>query len=167
LLPLSEILAELFQQRPRTIGKLTRPEGKNLSEKLIPNIMSPHILLLVFNSQTRDYLSGLLTESEYCPVLMKDSEELLRSLKEKEFNLIFIDCFAVTNYGTRILSRIKVACQNCRIIILCNKDHLQDRAHRELIKEVMSIGVYACILEPYEDWEVLSLLSYSGKRGAR
>ena len=160
LLPLSDRFAELFQHGPRITGKLPQPERKNLREKPIAKNKPTPILLLVGNSQTRDYLSGLLAENNYFPLLMTDSEELLHSLKEKQFAIILIDCSAVTNYGTRILSKVKVACELCRIIIFCDKEHLRDKLHRELIKEVMNIGVYACILAPYKDWEVLSLVSY-------
>lgn len=81
-------------------------------------------------------------------------------LKEKQFAIVLIDCGAVTNYGTGILSKVKVACDLCRIIIFCDQAHLRDKLHRELIKEVMNIGVYACIMAPYKDWEVLCLVSY-------
>ena len=160
LLPLSTRFAELFQQGPRITGKLPQPERKNLREKPIAKNMPTPILLLVGNSQTRDYLSGLLAENNYSPLLMTNPDELLHSLKENQFAIILIDCNAVTAYGTRILSKIKVACELCRIIIFCDKEHLGDKAHRELIKEIMDIGVYACILAPHKDWEVLSLVSY-------
>jgi DNA-binding NtrC family response regulator len=157
---LSNRFAELFLQGPRITGKLYQPERHNLREKPIAKHKRTPILMLVGNSQTRDYLSGLLAENNYFPFLMTDSAELLHSLKEKKFAIILIDCRAVTNYGTRILSKIKVSCPRCRIINFCDKEHLRDQAHRELIKEVMDIGVYACILAPYQDWEVLSLVSY-------
>jgi DNA-binding response OmpR family regulator len=118
------------------------------------------ILLLVGNSRTRDYLSSLLSENNYSPLLMTDPEELLRSLKGKEAAIILIDCRAVSSFGTRMLSKIKVSCRLCRIIIFCDREHLCDKRHRELIKETLAIGVYACILSPYKEWEVLSMVSH-------
>ena len=33
------------------------------------------------------------------------------------------------------------------------------REHRrELIKEAMDLGVFACILAPYEEWEVMTII---------
>jgi len=116
--------------------------------------------MLVGNSQTRDYLSSLLAENNYFPVLVTDPDELLHSLKEKQFAIILIYCSAIIYYGTRILSKIKVCCRLCRIIIFCDRQHLCDKVHREFIKEVMNIGVYACILAPYKEWEVLTMFSY-------
>jgi superfamily II DNA/RNA helicase len=160
LLPRSDIFAELFQYRQRKPGKLPQLERKNPKEKPIAKNKSTPILLLVGNNQTRDYLSRLLAENNYFPLLMTNPDELLHSLKENHFAIILIDCSAVTAYGTRILSKIKVACRCCRIIIFCDKKHLCDKLHRELIKEVLNIGVYACILAPYKEWEVLSIFTY-------
>ena len=159
LLPNSSGFAGLFQPEPRITGKFPQPERKNSREKPIAQNKPTPILLLVGNSQTRDYLSCLLAENNYFPLLMTDPEELLHALKGRQFAIILIDCSAVTSYGIRILSKIKVSCQRCRIIIFCDKEHLRDKSHRVLIKEVLNIGVYACILAPYQEWEVLSMFS--------
>ena len=160
LLALSGIFAELFQNAQKITGKPSQRQRKNPREKPIAKNKPTPILLLVGNSQIRDYLSSLLAENNYSPLLMTDPEELLHSLKDKQFAIILMDCGAVTSYGTRILSKIRVSCRPCRIIIFCDKEHLHDTWHRELIKEVLNIGVYACILAPYKEWEVLSMFSY-------
>jgi signal recognition particle receptor subunit beta len=120
----------------------------------------------VGNGRTRDSLSSLLAENNYFPLLMMDPEELLQSLQGKVFAIILIDCRAVSSFGTRILSKIKVACRLCRIIIFCDKEHLFDKRHREFIKEILGIGVYACILAPYKEWDVLvwSLTAINGQQ---
>ncbi len=140
-------------------GKLPlEPEisGKNPAE----GQKRPPILLFVGNIQTQVSLCTLLSENNYSPLSVKDPEELLDLLKEKHFAIILIDCSAITLYGPRILFKIKVACQACRIIIFCDKAHLCEKPHRELIKDILKIGVYACILAPYKEWEVLSMLSF-------
>ena len=91
---------------------------------------------------------------------MADQQELLRTLKKKQFATVMIDCGAVSVYGAGIISKIKVACRQSRIIIFCDKTHLADSQHREFIKEILAIGVYACIVAPYKGWEVISLSSY-------
>ena len=91
---------------------------------------------------------------------MADQMELLRELKKNQFATILIDCEAVTFNGIGIISKIKVACRNSHIIIFCDKSHLADSQHRELIKEILAIGVYACIMAPFKGWEVISLVSY-------
>jgi hypothetical protein len=154
------MFAEFFQNRPRINGKPSELERQKPRRKPTAKPKPAPIMLLVGNGRTRESLSNLLAENNYFPLLMTDPEELLQSLQGKEFAIILIDCRAVSSFGTRILSKIKVACRLCRIIIFCDKEHLFDKRHREFIKEILGIGVYACILAPYKEWEVLSLVSY-------
>jgi len=92
--------------------------------------------------------------------MVPNQEELLRVLKENQFAIVLIDCGAVYIYGARIISKIKVVCKHGRVILFCNKAHLCDSQHRDLIKDILTIGVYACILAPFNDWEVLSMVTY-------
>jgi response regulator RpfG family c-di-GMP phosphodiesterase len=155
-----DIFAGFFQNRQRINGKLSELERQNPGRKSTAKHKPTPVLLLVGNGRTRDYLSNLLSENNYSPLLMTDAEELLRSLQGKEAAIILIDCSAVSSFGTRMLSKIKVSSRLCRIIIFCDKEHFCDKRHRELIKEILAIGVYACILAPYKEWEVLSMVSY-------
>lgn len=115
---------------------------------------------MISHNQTRNYLRNLLAENHYSPLLISDQTELMSVLKENQFAIVLIDCGVVESYGVTAISKIKVVCPNSRIIILCDKEHLCDSQHRDLIKEVLNIGVYACILAPYKEWEILSLVTY-------
>lgn len=84
--------------------------------------------------------------------MMADPDELVDALKDKSGGFVFVDSGAVCIYGARLYAKIKVACQRYRIILLC------DLPHRDLIKEAVEFGVYGCILEPYAQWEVLSMV---------
>lgn len=118
------------------------------------------ILLLISNQQTCDQLERLLQENYYSPVVTADLNRLLSIIRRKDFSIIFIDCAAVSLYGSRIISKIKVACHFCRIIFLCDRVHLSDTVHRNLVKDVLELGVYACIMSPYKEWEVISMVSH-------
>ena len=67
-------------------------------------------------------------------------------------SIVMMDYEAVKSYGARIYSRINVGCPGCNVILFCDQDH------RDLIKEAVEHGVYACILAPYEEWEVLTMI---------
>jgi DNA-binding NarL/FixJ family response regulator len=66
--------------------------------------------------------------------------------------IVIMDFEVVNTCGVRIYSRINVACPGCNAILLCDQDH------RDLIKEAVEHGVYACILAPYEEWEVMTMI---------
>jgi hypothetical protein len=54
-----------------------------------------------------------------------------------------------------------VACPWSRIVLLCHKDH---KNHREIIRQAMEIGVYACLIAPFEGWEVLTMVRHPQAR---
>ena len=92
-----------------------------------------------------------------------DLEELVKETKRMRSSIVFIDYGVVNTYGARMYSRINVACSECSVILLC------DQAHRDLIKEAMELGAYACILSPFEEWEVLTMIRniLTGKKKRR
>ena len=116
------------------------------------------LFLLVGNDKIRDYLGNLLRENNYAPVVIADPGELIKALKGYQYATVFLDCESVPLYGPGIYSRIKVACQYCRVVLLCDKSH---KGHRDIIKEAMEIGIYACLLAPFEGWEVLTMVRHS------
>ncbi len=116
------------------------------------------LFLLIGNDKTRNYLLNLLQEHNYAPVAMSDPDELVQALKGYQYATVFLDCEAVPLYGPGIYSRLKVACPYCRVVLLCDKSH---KKHRDIIKEAMEIGAYACLLAPFEGWEVLAMAKHS------
>ena len=92
-----------------------------------------------------------------------DLEELVSKTKGMRSVIVFVDHEAVHTYGARMYSRINVTCPECSVILLC------DQANRDLIKEAMELGVYASILAPYEEWEVLTMIRniLAGKKKRR
>jgi len=110
------------------------------------------ILVLIANEKIRGYVIGLCKRNNFNPLIGVDLEELVKKIKKKRSAIIIMDYEMVNFYGTRIYSRINVACPGCNAILLCDQDH------RDLIKEAVEYDVYACILAPYEEWEVLTMI---------
>jgi DNA-binding NtrC family response regulator len=110
--------------------------------------------LLVSNEKLREYLFDLLRKNRYRPQVRTRLDELLSALKGAHDAIVFLDTEAVAIYGVGIYSKIKAAVPGSRIILLC------DQSHRDLIKEAMEQGSYGCILEPYAEWEVLTIVRH-------
>ena len=108
--------------------------------------------MFVGNEKVRNTILELCKKHNYYPVITSDPEHLIKKLKRMNRAIVFMDHEVVNNYGARIYSRINVACSGCDVLFLC------DQAHRELIKEAMELNVYACILAPFEEWEVLTMI---------
>ena len=121
------------------------------------------VFLLVSNEDIRSYIIDLCEKNNYHPRMTADLEELVKETKRMRSSIVFIDYGVVNTYGARMYSRINVACSECSVILLC------DQAHRDLIKEAMELGAYACILSPFEEWEVLTMIRniLTGKKKRR
>jgi len=110
------------------------------------------IFMFVGNEEVRNNIIELCRKNNYYPVIATDPEQLIKKIRGKGSAIVFVDHEVVNNYGARIYSRINVACSGCDVLLLC------DQAHRDLIKEAMELSVYACILAPFEEWEVLIMI---------
>lgn len=115
------------------------------------------IFLLIFREETRAAVAEVLAEHFYTPVIMLDPDGLVQELKGRERATVFVDCEAVLRFGIGLYSRLKVASPGCRLVLFCHKEH---PGHRDLIREAMEIGVYACLQWPVEDWEVLTIVRH-------
>ncbi|MGQ9687880.1 MAG: hypothetical protein ACUVXF_03690 [Desulfobaccales bacterium] len=113
------------------------------------------LILLVMDSQPRDFLVNFLEAHDYSPLVVGHPAEILQALKGQEQATIFVDCQTVSTYGAGLYAKIKVACPGCRLVLLCDKSHGE---HRDLVKEAMELGVYACLLAPFAEWEILALV---------
>jgi len=121
-------------------------------------VSSSALLLLVADSQFRESLVDSLAAHEYTPLVLGNPGEALQTLKEQEQATVFVDCQTVSNYGAGLYAKIKVACPRCRIVLLCDKAHHE---HRDLVKEAMDMGVYACLLAPFAEWEILAMVRHT------
>ncbi len=110
------------------------------------------IFVLMAKEDVRNHILKLCEKNNYHPILATDLEELVRKTLRTSSAIVLLDYEVINTYGARTYSRINVACPDCNIILLC------DQAHRKLIKEAMELGAYASILEPYEEWEVLTMI---------
>jgi DNA-binding NtrC family response regulator len=115
------------------------------------------IVVLVVQESLRHGLTALLRENGYLPQVAANPGDVMQLLRKKQCATVFVDCDALGIFGPGICSKFKVACQYCRVVLLCDKGL---ETHRRIIKEAMEIGIYACLLPPYEDWEVLTMVSY-------
>ncbi|MDY0040124.1 MAG: response regulator [Desulforhabdus sp.] len=110
--------------------------------------------LLVSDEKIRDYLFDLLRRNRYQPEMAASLEDLLGALKGRDDAIVLLDTQSAAIYGVSVFSKIQAAVPGKRVILLC------DQAHRHLIKEAMQHGSYGCILEPYAEWELLTIVRH-------
>ena len=123
-----------------------------------PPCAPPGPLVWVTDTQSREFLVQLLTANGHVPRVVGSPGEALQALKGQGQATVFVDCRTVSTHGPGLYAKIKVACPLCRVVLLCDKTHQE---HRDLIKEAMDLGIYACLLAPPADWEVLAMMRRS------
>ncbi len=110
------------------------------------------ILLLLVDVEIRNYMLSLCRKHKFKHLVVADPEDLVDTIKRLNSIIAFVDYEAVKAFGAKVYSRVNVACPGCNIILL------SDQGHKHLVKEAMELGAYACILAPYEEWEVLTMI---------
>ncbi|MHC1730099.1 MAG: hypothetical protein AB9866_29560 [Syntrophobacteraceae bacterium] len=108
--------------------------------------------VLVLNEEVRKHILSLLSKNNHPSIGIANLEDLVSSLKGKDDAVIFVDSEAVMAYGAGMVSKLKMACRECRLILLCSQ------LHRDLVKRVMELGAYGCIIEPYLEWEFSTMV---------
>jgi DNA-binding NtrC family response regulator len=127
--------------------------AKGSGTGMTPSQPTP-INLLVLNETIRQHLLDILKRNQFKPVIITNPGELAAELRERTSSVIFIDYEAETQYGPAIIMNIKAASKEGGIIFLYDKDH------RNLIQEVMQLGVYGCVVAPYDEWEILTMVKH-------
>ncbi len=107
---------------------------------------------MILNEEVRSLILSLLKKYEQFNVGIAELKELLDSTKKKEDLIILVDSEAVLAYGAAVISKLKMSCPECRLILLCS------RVHRSMVKHVMELGAYGCIIEPYPEWEFSTMV---------
>lgn len=123
-----------------------------------PSASPDDLFLLVADSQPREFLVNFLEAQGYAPRVLGHPGEIVKTLKRTQQATVFVDCLIVGTYGPGLYAKIKVACPACRIVLLCDKSHHE---HRDLVKEAMDLGIYACLLAPFAEWEILAMVRQS------
>ncbi len=108
--------------------------------------------VLVLNDEVRSHILNLLRKNEHFSVGIRSLHELINPSNIKPNSIILIDCEGVLAYGVTVISKLKTSCPECKLILLCSQ------THRSMIKRVMELGAYGCIIEPYREWEFLTMV---------
>lgn len=116
--------------------------------------------LLILDDDVRSRILSMLEKHKNFKVKIAFPYELSGSPKGEINSIILIDYLSVLTYGLSVISRLKFCRPDSKLVLLCSQDN------RYLIGRVMGLGAYGCILEPYEEWELLTMvrLILSGRR---
>jgi response regulator RpfG family c-di-GMP phosphodiesterase len=118
------------------------------------------LVLFVQDAEALSALRDFLDEHQLPTIAADALADLMQILKAGPETTVFVDCQALQTFGLGLLAKIRVAAPPARLVLLCSRSH----PHRDLIREALALGAYACVLAPYQDYEVLTLVRLNQNR---
>jgi two-component system response regulator HydG len=100
----------------------------------------------------RETLKAILEERGYLVVTAETGSEALTRVKEKHFNIIFLDIRLPDIDGAHIFEQVKAIDPEVAVIMMTGY------SEEELVRRAVSRGAYTCIYKPFDVEKILTLV---------
>ena len=121
---------------------------------IIESALQKTLILVVDDSFTdRETLKNILDERGYGVVTASSGAEALARVKEKRFDIIFLDVKLPDIDGVEFFEQVKAIDPEVAVIMMTGY------SETELMQRVISHGAYTCIYKPFNVDRVVSLVS--------
>jgi two-component system response regulator HydG len=131
---------------------------------IIESALRKPLILIVDESFTdRETLKATLEERGYSVVTASTGAEALTRVKEKRFDIIFLDVRLPDINGVQLFEQVKALDPAVAVIMMTGF------SEEELVKKAISEGAYTCICKPFNfnlD-KILALVSKLSQRGRK
>ena len=115
--------------------------------------MAGEILVVDQDLSHRDFLQSLLERKGYQVIALEDGYQIGNVLKNKSFDIIFLDSQTKGIRDRRLFSQIKKAFPHSHIIIITSK------RGNSFTKEAINEGVYGCVNKSFKEEEILAFVN--------
>jgi DNA-binding NtrC family response regulator len=120
---------------------------------IIESALQKTLILIVDDSFTdRETLKTILEERGYGVVTASSGAEALAMVKEKRFDIIFLDVRLADIDGVEFFEQVKAIDPEVAVIMMTGY------SEAELMQKVISHGAYTCIYKPFNVDKVVSLV---------
>ncbi len=121
---------------------------------LIEDLLQEKTLILVVDDQfgDRETLTGILESKGYRVATAGDGSEALRMVKEKHYDIIFLDIRLPDMDGVATFEQVKDIDPEAVVIMMTGY------SEEELVKKAVGGGAYTCIYKPFNMERVVELV---------
>ncbi|MCX7822781.1 MAG: hypothetical protein N2260_04985 [Syntrophobacterales bacterium] len=112
------------------------------------------IFLLFRTPEVLDYFRDLLRKINQSPISYENATELMDNISSHSKVIAFIEDIVSEEEGTGFYEMILEKCPGAKIILVCKKNR------RRLIKDAMEKGGYGSVVEPYDPWEITTMVKH-------
>jgi len=131
-------------------------------EKIVSIIESalhkPLILIVDDSFADRETLQAILEERGYSVATASTGAEALARVREKRFDIIFLDVRLPDINGVQLFEQVKAIDPGVAVIMMTGY------SEEELVKKAISHGAYTCICKPFNVDKMLALVSELSQR---
>lgn len=121
---------------------------------LIDELLRDRTLILVVDDQfgDRETLKAILEDKGYRVATASDGSEAIKMVKEKHYDVIFLDIKLPDINGVQTFEQVKKIDPRAAVIMMTGY------TEEDLVKRAISGGAYTCIYKPFDMEKVVSLV---------
>ena len=121
---------------------------------LIDELLCENILILVVDDQfgDRETLKGVLEDKGYRVATAADGAEAIRLVKERHYDVIFLDVKLPGINGVETFEKVKKIDPGAAVIMMTGY------TEEDLVKRALSCGAYTCVYKPFDMERVIGLV---------
>lgn len=130
-----------------------KPFDMNQVVSIIESALHQTLILVVDDYLAdRETLKDILEEREYRVVVAETGAEALARVKEKHFDIIFLDIRLPDINGARVFEQVKAIDPEATVIMMTGY------SEEKLVKRAISQGAYTCIYKPFDVERILTVI---------
>jgi len=121
---------------------------------LIEELLHEKVLILVVDDQfgDRETLKGILEDKGYKVATAMDGSEAIKMVKEKHYDIIFLDIKLPDMNGVQVFEEVKQIDPKAAVIMMTGY------SMEDLVRKAISDGAYTCIYKPFDMEKVIGLV---------
>ena len=125
--------------------------------------MAKKVLNVEDDADTRTFVSTVLEENGYTPIMAMDGEEGMKKIKKERPDLIILDILMPRESGIKMYHELKLDpnLKDIPVVMLTSRTAIK---HRDKAK---ALGAKGFIVKPYNDDEFVRLIIELTGRGSR
>lgn len=112
------------------------------------------IFLMLKTPKIVEHFNSLLRKMMWKVNVCVHTSELFDKISSVSKAIVFLEDAVSQEEGTNIYGEILHRCRNAKIVLVCKRNR------RNLVKDMIEKGGYGSIIEPYDPWEVTTMVKH-------
>ncbi len=113
------------------------------------------IIAIIKSNHLKNHVKRVVQKADYKVLFLDRIDEIFWNiLKNTSCIIIFVESYFLKSDGVFLYDEIFDHCPEAKVVLLCSEKD------RELIKFAIEKGGYGSIIEPYDPWEIITIIKH-------